>query len=524
MDFSWLADPVTWLGFATLIILEVVLGIDNLVFVAILAGKVRPAQRDRARITGLTLAVLIRLLMLAFMGRIMQLTTPLFALGRLEVAGKDIIMFVGGLFLLYKATTELHERLEGANHYAVSDTDHRKQHAPFWGVVLQILVLDAVFSIDAVVTAVAVVQHIQIAMAAVVVAMAMMIWASKPLTEFVNRHPTVVMLCLGFLLMIGFSLIAEAFHVVIPKGYLYAAIGFSVLIEVFNQISQRNTDKNAYGSRSWRRRTAENVLGMMGIRESILAETDEGGGDNGHFEENEKSMIRSVLTLAERPIPGVMVPRRDIEKLDISQSREEQRRQLQTTPYSRLLVVGKAGVDEPLGYVSKKDLLNQVLDGGEINILAALRQPLVLPDSTTALNAIELFRQSSADYALVVDEFGAVLGMVTMKDLLETIAGEFPEEFEREEESAQPESGAQADSLIVEGSLEYVELAPQIGLPPPEEDAPFHTVAGLIMEELENLPEVGESADYCGWRFEVLEKEGQRIEKVRISRLPEEGQ
>ena len=231
-----------------------------------------------------------------------------------------------------------------------------------------------------------------------------------------------------------------------------------------------------------------------------------------------------MLTLAERPIPGVMVPRRDIEKLDISQSREEQRRQLQTTPYSRLLVVGKAGVDEPLGYVSKKDLLNQVLDGGEINILAALRQPLVLPDSTTALNAIELFRQSSADYALVVDEFGAVLGMVTMKDLLETIAGEFPEEFEREEESAQPESGAQADSLIVEGSLEYVELAPQIGLPPPEEDAPFHTVAGLIMEELENLPEVGESADYCGWRFEVLEKEGQRIEKVRISRLPEEGQ
>ena len=132
MDFSWLADPVTWLGFATLIILEVVLGIDNLVFVAILAGKVRPAQRDRARITGLTLAVLIRLLMLAFMSRIMQLTTPLFALGRLEVAGKDIIMFVGGLFLLYKATTELHERLEGANHYAVSDTDHRKQHAPFW--------------------------------------------------------------------------------------------------------------------------------------------------------------------------------------------------------------------------------------------------------------------------------------------------------------------------------------------------------------------------------------------------------
>lgn len=522
MDLSWLAEPQTWIGFATLLLLEVVLGIDNLVFVAILANKVKPQARDRARLTGLSLAVLLRIVMLAFMAHIMTLTAPFMHLGAYAVSGKDLIMLAGGLFLLYKATTELHERLEGANHFAVADS--RKKHSPFWSVVAQILILDAVFSIDSVITAVAMVEHIVVAMAAVVAAMSVMMWASKALTEFVDKHPTVVMLCLGFLLMIGFSLIAEAFHFHIPKGYLYAAIGFSILIEIFNQISQRNTKRKDYSGSSWRQRTAENVLGMMGIRESILAETDEGGGDNGHFEENEKSMIRSVLTLAERPIPGVMVPRRDIEKLNISQSREEQCRQLQTTPYSRLLVVGKAGVDEPLGYVSKKDLLNQVLDGGEINILAALRQPLVLPDSTTALNAIELFRQSSADYALVVDEFGAVLGMVTMKDLLETIAGEFPEEFERAEESAQPESGAQADSLIVEGSLEYVELAPQIGLPPPEEDAPFHTVAGLIMEELENLPEVGESADYCGWRFEVLEKEGQRIEKVRISRLPEEGQ
>ena len=523
MDFSWLADPVTWLGFATLIILEVVLGIDNLVFVAILAGKVRPAQRDRARITGLTLAVLIRLLMLAFMGRIMQLTTPLFALGRLEVAGKDIIMFVGGLFLLYKATTELHERLEGANHYAVSDTDHRKQHAPFWGVVLQILVLDAVFSIDAVVTAVAVVQHIQIAMAAVIVAMAMMIWASKPLTEFVNRHPTVVMLCLGFLLMIGFSLIAEAFHVVIPKGYLYAAIGFSVLIEVFNQISQRNTDKNAYGSRSWRRRTAENVLGMMGIRETMLAKAGEENHDAGHFEENEKSMIRSVLTLAERPLPGIMVPRRDIERLDISQSREQQYAQLQNSPYSRLLVVGKAGADEPLGYINKKDLLNQLLSGEEPDIQAALCQPLILPDSTNTLSAIEQFRQSGADYALVVDEFGAVQGMVTTKDLLSAIAGEFPEAYERKELNDQSgeNSSENNDSLLVDGSHEYAELAPQLGLPPPEEDADYHTVAGLMIEELKTLPEVGDILDYHGWRFTVAAKAGQRIEQIRISRLPE---
>ncbi|MCF7530339.1 TerC family protein [Neisseria lisongii] len=517
MDFSWLADPHTWVGFATLLVLEVVLGIDNLVFVAILANKVKPALRDKARITGLGLAVLIRIFMLGFMAHIMTLTQPLFSIASLTVSGKDLIMFSGGLFLLYKATTELHERLEGHNQFAVAET--QKKHAPFWSVVAQILVLDAVFSIDSVITAVAMVDHIVVAMAAVAVAMAVMITASKVLTEFVDKHPTVVMLCLGFLLMIGFSLIAEAFHFHIPKGYLYAAIGFSILIELFNQISQKNSRKNDYTSSSWRKRTAENVLGMMGIRESILAKSGD-TEDDARFEENEKSMIRSVLTLAERPIMGVMIPRRDIERLDISQSRQEQYRQLQDTPYSRLLVVGKAGVDEPLGYINKKDLLSQLLENGEMNIQTALRQPLILPDSTTALNAIELFRQSSADYSLVVDEFGAVLGMVTMKDLLEAIAGEFPEEFEREEEPALQENAD--ESLTVDGSLEYVELAPQLNLPPQEEDADYHTVAGLIMEELQSIPDVGDSIDFHGWRFEVTEKEGQRIERVKITRLPEE--
>nr|UOP05411.1 TerC family protein [Conchiformibius kuhniae] len=517
MDFSWFTEPQTWIGFATLLVLEVVLGIDNLVFVAILANKVKPALRDKARILGLGLAVVMRLIMLAFMAKIITLTQPLFQLGGHSVSGKDLIMLIGGLFLLYKATTELHERLEGANQFHVVDT--HKKHAAFWGVVAQILVLDAVFSIDSVITAVAMVEHIVVAMAAVVVAMACMILASKPLTEFVERHPTVVMLCLGFLLMIGFSLIAEAFHFHIPKGYLYAAIGFSVLIEIFNQISQKNLKKKDYAGSSWRQRTAENVLGMMGIRESLIAKS--GASDRSHFEENEKSMIRSVLTLAERPIFGVMIPRSDIERLDISQSREEQRNRLIESPYSRLLVVGKAGVDEPLGYVSKKDLLVQLLADNEINVHTALRQPLMLPESSTALNAMELFRQHSADYALVVDEFGAVLGMVTEKDLLETIAGEFPEAFEREDNPSVHHIGG---SLTVDGALEYVELAPQLGLPPQSDDADFHTVAGLILEEMQTLPEVGDGTDYCGWRFEVLEKDGHRIERVKISRIKEDGE
>lgn len=169
MDISWLTEPQTWIGFVTLLVLEVVLGIDNLVFVAILANKVKPSLRDRARITGLTLAVCIRIFMLGFMAHIITLTEPFFHLGSHPVSGKDLIMLGGGIFLLYKATTELHERLEGENHFQVADM--QKKHAAFWGVVAQILVLDAVFSIDSVITAVAMVEHIIIAMSAVVVAM-----------------------------------------------------------------------------------------------------------------------------------------------------------------------------------------------------------------------------------------------------------------------------------------------------------------------------------------------------------------
>ncbi|MDO4432968.1 MAG: TerC family protein [Alysiella sp.] len=519
MDLSWLAEPQTWIGFTTLLILEVVLGIDNLVFVAILANKVKPSLRDKARLMGLGLAVVLRIVMLYFMARIMLLKEPLFHFGAHGVSGKDLIMLLGGLFLLYKATTELHERLEGANQFHVVDA--HKKHTSFVAVVGQILVLDAVFSIDSVITAAAMVEHIQVAMAAVIIAMIVMIAASKPLTDFVDKHPTVVMLCLGFLLMIGFSLIAEAFHFHIPKGYLYAAIGFSIVIEVFNQISQKNIKRKDYTGSSWRQRTAENVLGMMGIRETLLARegnTNEQKSGS-HFEANEKAMIRSVLTLAERPIFGIMIPRSDIEKLDISQNKEEQKKRLMASPYSRMLVIGKAGVDEPLGYINKKDLLPQLLQNGEYNIQAALKQPLMLPESATALMAIELFRKHSADYALVVDEFGAILGLVTMKDLLETIAGEFPEEFERKEEPAMQENAD--DSLTVDGALEYVELAPQLGLPALPEDADYHTVAGLVLEEMGDLPEVGEGVDFGAWHFEVLEKTGHKIERVKISRLPE---
>ncbi|HWM27865.1 MAG TPA: hypothetical protein VNQ14_05375, partial [Woeseiaceae bacterium] len=304
------ADPAVWLGLLTLVVLEIVLGIDNLVFIAILADKLPEEQRDRARVIGLSLALIMRLALLASISWLVTLTEPLFGILGHSFSGRDLILFTGGLFLLFKATTELHERLEGSRRSG----EGPKPHAAFGIVVAQIVALDAVFSLDAVITAVGMVDELWVMMTAVVIAIALMIWASKPLTRFVNAHPTVVVLCLGFLLMIGFSLIAEGFGMQIPKGYLYAAIGFSVLVEVFNQTARFNRAKAAM-RRPLRERTADAVLRMLGGRSNVDSNaplnTITAGADM-VFAPIERQMIRRVLELSQRRVESVMTPRPDI--------------------------------------------------------------------------------------------------------------------------------------------------------------------------------------------------------------------
>jgi len=256
---EWIADPSIWAGLITLIVIELVLGIDNLVFIAILAEKLPPKQRDRARVTGLLLAMLMRLLLLASISWLVTLTQPLFSFRSFTFSARDLIMLFGGFFLLFKATMELNERLEGKD----SNNPTQRKGAKFWGVVTQIVVLDAIFSLDSVITAVGMVDHLLVMMAAVVIAISLMLMASKPLTQFVNSHPTIVILCLSFLLMIGFSLVAEGFGFVIPKGYLYAAIGFSVMIEALNQLAIFNRRRFLSANQTLRQRTTEAVMRLL---------------------------------------------------------------------------------------------------------------------------------------------------------------------------------------------------------------------------------------------------------------------
>ncbi len=231
---EWLSDPQIWASLLTLTALGIVLGIDNLVFIAILAGRLPAERQDRARQVGLALALITRLALLASIAWIIGLTQPLFEVLRHAVSWRDILI-AGGFFLLYKGTREIHDRLEGdAPHEATS-----RARASFGGVIVQIMLLDVVFSLDSVITAVGMANELWVMAAAIIVAVVIMLGASGPLAAFVDRHPTVKMLALSFLLLIGMTLIADGAGFHVPKGYIYAAISFSVVVELLNQLAAR---------------------------------------------------------------------------------------------------------------------------------------------------------------------------------------------------------------------------------------------------------------------------------------------
>lgn len=227
---SWITDPQIWIAFLTLTALEIVLGIDNIVFISIQAGRLPPGQRGRARTVGLALAMITRVLLLLSLAWMIRLTEPLFTVKGNELSGRDLILLVGGLFLIFKSTREIHSNMAGDADHAVASGK-----APgYAATIFQILLIDLVFSLDSVITAVGMVEEVGVMVAAVVVAVVVMMMAAGRISDFVEAHPTVKMLALSFLMMIGVALIADGLDLHIPKGYIYFAMGFSVMVECFN--------------------------------------------------------------------------------------------------------------------------------------------------------------------------------------------------------------------------------------------------------------------------------------------------
>lgn len=241
-------DPTAWVALVTLVVMEVVLGIDNLIFISILTNKLPPEHRERARKIGIGLALIMRLGLLGTVAWIVQLTTPVFEAFGHPFSWKDMILIAGGLFLVYKATKEIHHNVDHDDHKEdMVGAGEKAVQMTFSAAIAQILVLDLVFSIDSIITAVGMTPHLPIMIVAVVAAVTVMLVAATPLANFIEKNPTIVMLALGFLLMIGATLIAEGFGVHVPKGYIYAAMAFSALVEILNMVSRNARKKKKSG-------------------------------------------------------------------------------------------------------------------------------------------------------------------------------------------------------------------------------------------------------------------------------------
>ena len=226
---EWLTDPGAWVALATLTALEIVLGVDNIVFLSILSGRLPADQQGRARVLGLALALVGRVALLLSLAAIMKLTAPLFSALGAEISGRDLILIAGGVFLLVKATHEIHSELEGEPHH-----ESGRRPVSFASVLVQILLLDLVFSLDSVITAVGMAEDVEVMIAAVVVAIVFMMFTAAAVARFIDAHPTVKMLALSFLLLVGVALVADGFEQHIPRGYIYFAMAFSVLVEMLN--------------------------------------------------------------------------------------------------------------------------------------------------------------------------------------------------------------------------------------------------------------------------------------------------
>jgi CBS domain containing-hemolysin-like protein len=513
---EWLFDPTIWAGLLTLVVLEIVLGIDNLIFIAILADKLPPHQRDKARLIGLSLAMLMRLGLLTIVSWLVTLTTPLFSLGSMAFSGRDLILLLGGVFLLFKATVELHERMEGVTHVQTGSP----VYASFGAVVAQIVVLDAVFSLDAVITAVGMVDNLYVMMAAVVISIGVMILASKPLTRFVNAHPTVVVLCLSFLLMIGLSLVAEGLGFHIPKGYLYAAIGFSILIEALNQFARRNFLKQE-ARLPLRDRTADSVLRLMGGKRRAQPDDEvemqnEQVAEPEVFGAEERNMVSGVLTLANRSIRSIMTPRSELSWVNLDDDARATLLQLQDSPHS-CMPVCRGQLDNLMGIARTKDLVSELMLYGRIDESldgGAMRAPILLPDTAGVLKAMDTHKRAHGQLVLVTDEFGIVQGLLTPVDILEAIAGEFPDEDEQltieQRAPGHWEVHGSADLHQLEQALETEGL---VG------DDDYTSLAGFLLARFVTLPEAGQFIEIDHLRYEILIVEDRRIAKVAISRV-----
>lgn len=520
-DMLWVLDPTAWLGLLTLTAIQVVLGIDNLLFIAILSARLPARQGKTARYIGLGGALIIRIILMIFAAYVMAMSEPLFTVLNFEVSVRDLMMFLGGAFLIYKSTEELHSKLEDQSNEESVSVSKSAGHS-FVIVATQIMILDVLFSGDSIITAVGMTNHVYIMIIAVTIAMALLMWASGFIAVFVSKHPTVVILCLGFLLLIGFSLIMESFHIEVPKGYLYSAIGFSLLIEIFNQASRKTVLNLKHSNNMQARQVAAHlVLRLLGskndddvhsIKEAIVSRPSAYV-----FNKQEKEMVSRVLEMSSLPVKAVMTARTDLQTIKVDGTKEYILNKALSCTKSLLIAYRSGHKDQPLGFVSRADVLGLFVEDkvDVAHMEKIVQEPLYLPQTINILSALEQFRQSKKYFGFVFDEFGGFEGIVTVHDVVEEITGEMPEKSETPEIVRYGKDG---NSFRVDGDAILPDVARVTGLElSPSEH--YQTIAGYVLDRLQRVPKQGETLEVGDWKIEVFSADATAINVLKLYRI-----
>ncbi|NIH16813.1 MAG: hypothetical protein G8D24_02000 [Buchnera aphidicola (Periphyllus lyropictus)] len=509
-------DPSAWTGLLALIVIEIVLGIDNLIFLTVLVKKLNPKQRKKARIIGLILSLFIRISFLIFISWSTSLTNPIYSNQYITLSIREIVLLIGGIFLSLISLIELNENLYNKN---IKKKKNNK-YSNFWIIIFQIVILDTIFSLDSIVTAIGIVNNLFVMILAVIISIMVMLFISKSLQKIVDKYKTIIVLCLSFLLMIGVSLICESLGFYISKTYLYVAIIFSICIELFNQISKYNFSLYQC-KRPIRIRVLETILKIIKKdkkNKKIFKKMHNFNHDNYdskeyiNFKKEEKYMIYNLINLAIRPIKSIMTPRMEISWINIKESHKKIKKQLLDTPHS-LFPICKGNLDKIIGVVRAKELFSIIENKKKILDCLSRNTPIFISEKLNPIKLLKILKKSKGNMVIVLNKFNIVQGLITPLDFLKAIAGDFPDADET------PDITKEKNGWLVKGhtNLHYIQQV--LNTKNLIDNNNVHaSIAGLLIEKKGNIPVSGDIINISSFNFHIIKVKNYKIDLVRITK------
>ncbi|CAL4321502.1 UPF0053 inner membrane protein YoaE [Buchnera aphidicola (Periphyllus testudinaceus)] len=501
-------------GLLSLIILEIILGIDNLIFLTILVKKLNPKQRKKARNIGLILSLFIRISFLSLISWSTSLTNPFYINKYITLSIREIIFLIGGIFLSLVSLFELNHKLKKK----YSKKLKKKKYSNFWIVILQIVVLDAIFSLDSIITAVGLINNIVIMTLAIIISMLFMLFILKSIKNFINTYPTIIILCLGFLLMIGMNLIMEVLGLYIPKTYFYSAIGFSIFVELFNQISKYNFLLHQY-TRPIRIRVLEKFLQILKTEKKknnhlkkIKKNKKYFSKKYGNFYKEEKYMIFSLLNLSKRSIKSIMTPRKEISWININESPNKIKKKLLNTPHN-LFPICKGNLDNIISVIRAKELLSIIEKKKNILDFVSKNKPIIVFEKLHSINLLKILKKSKGNMIIVINKFYIVQGIITPLDFLKAITGDIPDSDET------PDIIKNKNSWLIKGSTNLYSIQQFLNIKNFIYKKIMHaSIAGLLIDKIGKIPSPGETITIYSFNFKILKITNYTITLIKVTK------